>query len=112
MVPVMNPPVEVEVLTGPPGCGKSTKLREEVRDKKGLYLFFLPTIPLIREQVAAFEREAPGEDQAHSVVWLLQQAHDRRPLTEDYLDTSSWSDLPTLNRDALQKIPVRRAICP
>lgn len=53
-------PIEVEVLTGPPGCGKSTKLREEVRDKKGLYLFFLPTIPLIREQVAAFEREAPG----------------------------------------------------
>lgn len=60
----------------------------------------------------AIEREAPGEDQAHSVVRLLQQAHDRRPLTEDYLDTSSWSDLPTLNRDALQKIPVRRAICP
>ena len=33
----------------------------------------------------AIEREAPSEDRAHSFVRLLQQAHDRRPLTEDYL---------------------------
>jgi hypothetical protein len=33
----------------------------------------------------AIEREAPSEDKAHSFVRLLQQAHDRRPLTEDYL---------------------------
>lgn len=51
-------PVEVEVLTGPPGCGKSTELRAEAVRKKGLYLFFLPTIPLIREQAAALRQEA------------------------------------------------------
>lgn len=33
----------------------------------------------------AIERESPTEDKAHGVVRLLRQAHDRRPLTEDYL---------------------------
>lgn len=52
-------PKDVEVLTGPPGCGKSTRLREDAKNMPGLYLFFLPSIPLIREQVAAFRAEAP-----------------------------------------------------
>ena len=31
--------MDVEVLTGPPGCGKSYEMRREAIRKKGLYLF-------------------------------------------------------------------------
>lgn len=33
----------------------------------------------------AIEREAPSADKAHRFIELLQQAHDRRPLSEEYL---------------------------
>jgi hypothetical protein len=50
--------IDVEVLTGPPGCGKSHRLRQDAIQTPGRYLFFLPTIPLIREQVADLGNEA------------------------------------------------------
>lgn len=50
---------KIEVLTGPPGCGKSDKLRELAIAQPGLYLFCAPTIPLIKEQVERFRAEAP-----------------------------------------------------
>ncbi len=37
------------------------------------------------EDSYAIEREAPTEDKARAFVRLLQQAHERRPVTEDYL---------------------------
>lgn len=33
----------------------------------------------------AIEREAPSEDKSRRFIQLLRQAHDRQPLTEDYL---------------------------
>ena len=59
---------DVEVLTGPPGCGKSTRLREDAINTVGRYVFFLPTIPLIREQVDAFRAADPSIQlhEAHS----------------------------------------------
>lgn len=50
---------DVEVLTGPPGCGKSYDMRQEARHKPGLYLFTYPSIPLLQEQAAAFSEEEP-----------------------------------------------------
>lgn len=50
---------DVIVLTGPPGCGKSDQLRIDAIRDGGLYLFCLPTIPLIEEQVARLASEAP-----------------------------------------------------
>lgn len=44
----------VEILAGPPGCGKSTKMREEAEAAGGRYLFAYPTIPLLREQAREF----------------------------------------------------------
>lgn len=44
----------VEVLAGPPGCGKSTQMREEAEAAGGRYLFAYPTIPLLREQAKEF----------------------------------------------------------
>lgn len=44
----------IEILDGPPGCGKSTKMREEAEAAGGRYLFAYPTIPLLREQAKAF----------------------------------------------------------
>lgn len=44
----------VEILAGPPGCGKSTKMREEAEAAGGRYLFAYPTIPLLREQAKEF----------------------------------------------------------
>lgn len=37
------------------------------------------------ESSFAIERESPSEDKARAFVELLRQAHDRRPLSEDYL---------------------------
>jgi len=44
----------VEILAGPPGSGKSTKMREEVEAAGGRYLIAYPTIPLLREQAKMF----------------------------------------------------------
>ena len=51
--------MNVEVLTGPPGCGKSYDMRQEAIQNPGLYLFAFPSLPLLREQVKAFQAEAP-----------------------------------------------------
>lgn len=37
------------------------------------------------EDSYAIENERPGEDRARAFVQLLQQAHERKPLTEEYL---------------------------
>jgi hypothetical protein len=47
--------IEIEVLYGAPGAGKSITLRDEALGVPGLYLFCLPTIPLIREQADLFK---------------------------------------------------------
>jgi hypothetical protein len=52
--------IEIEVLHGPPGAGKSIALRDEALGIPGLYLFCLPTIPLIQEQAKAFRELRPG----------------------------------------------------
>lgn len=44
----------VDILAGPPGCGKSTEMREEAEAAGGHHLFAYPTIPLLREQAKAF----------------------------------------------------------
>lgn len=46
--------IEIEALYGAPGAGKSIALRDEALGVPGLYLFCLPTIPLIREQADKF----------------------------------------------------------
>lgn len=53
--------IEIEVLYGAPGAGKSIALRDEALGVPGLYLFCLPTIPLIQEQSAKF-REFRSSD--------------------------------------------------
>jgi len=52
--------IEIEVLYGAPGAGKSVAMREEALGVPGLYLFCLPTIPLIQEQAQTFRKLRPG----------------------------------------------------
>jgi len=52
--------IEIEVLYGAPGAGKSITLRNEALGVPGLYLFCLPTIPLIEEQAAKFREVGSG----------------------------------------------------
>lgn len=49
----------VDVLTGPPGCGKSTVMRVEAVKQPGHYLFAYMTEKLLSEQAAEFRREVP-----------------------------------------------------
>jgi hypothetical protein len=51
--------MNVEVLTGPQGGGKSTDMRRQAIATPGLYLFALPTIELIEEQSADFFTDEP-----------------------------------------------------
>ena len=44
----------VEILEGPPGCGKSTKMRAEAEAQGGRFLFAYPTAKLLSEQAKAF----------------------------------------------------------
>lgn len=57
--PINHQPVEIKVLTGPPGCRKTTRMREEAIQTPGLYLFSMPTIALIEEQAEAFRAARP-----------------------------------------------------
>lgn len=52
--------MQIEVLTGPQGGGKSKLMREETIAAPGLYLFALPTTELIDEQVLAFLKDKPS----------------------------------------------------
>lgn len=52
--------IEIKVLTGPPGCRKTTRMREEALGVPGLYLFSMPTVALIEEQAAAFSEARPS----------------------------------------------------
>lgn len=52
--------IEIEVLHGAPGAGKSIALRDEALGIPGLYLFCLPTIPLIKEQAKEFRALSNG----------------------------------------------------
>jgi len=52
--------LRVGLLTGGPGAGKTTEQRRRVIAAPGLYVFALPSIPLIEEQRAAFRKEAPS----------------------------------------------------
>lgn len=62
----------VEVLVGPPGCGKSTIMRREAVEISGRYLFAYPTEKLLREQAAEFGRELP-------LSAIVLEAHAKSP---------------------------------
>lgn len=52
--------IEIEVIYGAPGAGKSIAMRDEALANPGLYLFCLPTIFLIEEQAKTFRELKPG----------------------------------------------------
>lgn len=55
-----QPPIDIKVLTGPPGCRKTTRMREDALRVPGLYLFSMPTKALIEEQAAEFRKAQPS----------------------------------------------------
>ena len=50
--------IRIEVLVGPPGCGKTREMLVEMASVKGRYVFALPTTELIEEKLADLRREA------------------------------------------------------
>ena len=81
--------VNVEVLTGPPGSGKSTQMMQEVADNPGRYLWAAPIIDLIDEQVPRLREMAVNAD----VLALHSQAKIKggvsrniADLAQDYID--------------------------
>ena len=51
--------IKVELISGPPGCGKTSHMRSAAIAERGRYLFALPTIALIEEQASATRLSAP-----------------------------------------------------
>ena len=54
--------MNVRILTGAPGCGKTKRIREEAIKTPGLYLYAAPTIELVKQQMGDFRAEAPTLD--------------------------------------------------
>lgn len=77
--------MEVEVLTGPPGCGKSTVLRNEAVAGLGLYLFAYPTEKLLLEQAAAFQSDMPPS----SIVLEAHSGSPGRGVVQKKLDAAA-----------------------
>ena len=50
--------IRVEVLVGPPGCGKTNELLSEMTAVPGRYVFALPTTELVSEKLLDLNREA------------------------------------------------------
>ena len=87
----------VEILAGPPGCGKSTKMREEAEAAGGRYLFAYPTIPLLREQAREFR--ATGKMltiEAHSKSKGQGAVQKRLADAANQVDQSGWRDVVVL----------------
>ena len=76
--------VTVEVLTGPPGSGKSTQMMQDMAENPGRYLWAAPITDLIDEQVPRLRELAP-----HADVLAL---HSRAKLTGSV--GRNISDLP------------------
>ena len=73
--------IRVEVLVGPPGCGKTSDLLVEMTSVKGRYVFALPTIQLIGEQLKAVFREAGKSGTEPLIRTIHGKVADRRPLS-------------------------------
>lgn len=87
----------VEILAGPPGCGKSTKMREEAEAAGGRYLFAYPTIPLLREQAREFR--ATGKMltiEAHSKSKGKGTVQRRLTDTAKQVNDGGWRDVVVL----------------
>jgi hypothetical protein len=54
----MTKPLQVTVVTGPPGCGKTTQFLAEMAQTPGRYLFAMPRNELIEERVHDLHRWA------------------------------------------------------
>lgn len=52
----MKAPLKVEVLTGPPGSGKTRQMRLDAVAEPGLYAFAFPGIELLEEQAGEFKQ--------------------------------------------------------
>ncbi len=53
---------QIGVLTGPPGCRKTTRLRTDAYENPGIYVYVAPITELLDEQAAAYANEAPWLD--------------------------------------------------
>lgn len=87
--------MQVEVLSGLPGCGKSYVMRQEAINNPGLYLFVYPTAALIKEQKAAFEaddtRGILSIAEAHSKAKGSGSVQDRLHRHQAYFSEKSIS---------------------
>ena len=75
--------MKVEVLSGPPGCGKSRLMRAEAVAKPGRYIFFYPTAKLIDEQEAEFKKVAGLDVQVAHAKAKGRQGTVQSQLDED-----------------------------
>jgi hypothetical protein len=67
--------VRVEVLVGPPGCGKTQELLAEMAGVAGRYVFALPTTELVEEKLADLRREA----EERGTEPMVRAVHSRAP---------------------------------
>ena len=76
--------LRVEVLVGPPGCGKTSELVVEMTAVPGRYVFALPTIDLIAEKLKDLKKqmgEVPKVSSSHhpTAVPMTMARTNERP---------------------------------
>src|SRR5215207_2167639 len=70
--------VRVEVLVGPPGCGKTQELLAEMAGVAGRYVFALPTTELVEEKLADLRRRGPCDRRGRGGIVLAAARRARR----------------------------------
>ncbi len=73
--------IRVEVLVGPPGCGKTNELLFEMTTVPSRYVFALPTTELINEKLLDLHREAAKSGTEPVIRVIHSRVAGRRSLS-------------------------------
>src|SRR4051794_28658890 len=91
----MTKALQVTVVTGPPGCGKTTQFLTEMTHTPGRYLFCMPRNDLIEERVRDLRRRASAAGTQPVIHPIHSNQGDRIPVLRRVRDAAlEFADEP------------------
>ena len=78
--------MKIQLVYGPPSCGKTFRLLQNMINHPGLYLFVSPRVELIRERERDLERMIAGSPNRPTVLAIHGETSRRAPVTRQIAD--------------------------